>query len=200
MNKNELRKLFLKKRQVFTPFKKPADLKIFQNFIHLPIVKKAKTICFYVSKKGEVDTQELIKYYLSETISFGIATLRAQSQKGKRIIIPKVVGKELELYEIRSFSDLSPGTFGILEPKSSSSKSLVLNSQVDLFVIPGLVFSTSGQRLGFGKGYYDRLLKNTKGFKLGLAYSWQIVDKLPEEKGDIKVNAILTEKGIISFF
>jgi len=223
-DKQRIRKEFLKKRLEFIPFKKPLDQKIFQKFINLLIVKKAKTIRFYVSKEDEVDTHELIKYFLGETVCNRVAPFRVQPSKAKRVVVPRVVGKNLELYGIKKWSDLAPGAFGILEPIVLSPKFLVLSShvalrtapghlgggakrllkgerlkqvdknEIDLFVVPGLVFSKSGQRLGFGKGYYDRLLKNTKGFKLGLAYSWQIVEKLPEEKEDVLMDAVSTEK------
>lgn len=179
MDKDQLQKEFLKKRQDFIVCKKPADLNISQKFINLPMVKKAQTICFYVSMADEVETHKLIKYYLHAT-----------GLKAKCIIVPKIIGKNLKLYKIKSFSDLSPGKFGILEPKAGSRR--VTKNQVDLFVVPGIVFSKFGQRLGFGQGYYDRLLRNTKAFKLGLAYSWQVVDKLPVDKKDVFMDLVLT--------
>lgn len=197
MDKDKLRKEFLKKRKDFIPFKKPYDQKIFQRFINLPVVKKAETICLYVSKAGEVDTHELIKHFLDETVSFRVTPLWGNPSKAKRVVVPKVTGKNLELYEIKNFSDLSVGAFGILEPDISQATCYTLHvTDIDLFIVPGLVFSKSGSRIGFGKGYYDRLLKKTKGIKLGLAYSWQIVDKLPREKEDVLVDMILTEKDI----
>ena len=199
INKDQLRKEFLKKRLTFISHKKAADEIIFKKFISLPIVRKSKTICFYVSKDDEVDTRELIRYYLKTHLEGGAKRLLpGENDKRKRIVVPKVIGKKLVFYEIKRFSDLVPGAFSILEPKSSHTTYYMLPAtKVDLFIVPGLAFSELGQRLGYGRGYYDRLLKNTRGFKLGLAYNWQIVNRLPEEKEDILMDAILTEKNYL---
>lgn len=139
--------------------------------------KKANTICLYISLPEEVDTRSL----LSEKKSF---------------VVPRVWGSELRLHKIRSLKDVEPGSFGILEPKKSSLS--VDKSDVDLFVVPGIAFDRKGYRLGWGKGYYDRLLAGVKATKIGLAYNFQIIPRLPHKKYDIPMDIVITENETIT--
>lgn len=113
--------------------------------------------------------------------------------KRNALILPKVKGEELELYRVKNISCLREGSFGIPEPSEGEK---VSPEEVELFVIPGVVFDKEGYRLGFGKGYYDRLLKGVKSPKVGVAYSFQVVDKLPRDPWDVPVDIIITEKNI----
>jgi len=70
-------------------------------------------------------------------------------------------------------------------------------TDVDLFIVPGIAFDPKGYRLGWGKGYYDRLLTGVKAIKIGLAYSFQIVPRLPHKKYDIPMDIVITEAGIV---
>jgi 5-formyltetrahydrofolate cyclo-ligase len=88
---------------------------------------------------------------------------------------------------------LIPGRFDILEPPMGTA---LPPAEIDLILVPGLAFDNRGHRLGYGQGYYDRFLSLLKPecFILGVAYSFQIVDKTPNVEHDIPVNAVLTEK------
>ncbi|HUR47845.1 MAG TPA: 5-formyltetrahydrofolate cyclo-ligase [Candidatus Saccharimonadales bacterium] len=86
--------------------------------------------------------------------------------------------------------DLVPGQFGIPEPNPACS--LLDLNLLDLILVPGVGFATAGQRLGRGKGYYDRLLANAGGFKCGVAFDWQVVADLPLEPHDVPLNCIVT--------
>ena len=86
--------------------------------------------------------------------------------------------------------DLRPGLLGILEP--SPDCPLVPLNQLDLTLVPGVVFSTDGGRLGRGKGYYDRLLSLVPGMKCGVAFDQQVVEAVPMEPHDVRLNCILT--------
>jgi 5-formyltetrahydrofolate cyclo-ligase len=87
-------------------------------------------------------------------------------------------------------NDLSPGQFGIREPKSHCSE--VLLKHLDLALVPGVGFDLMGRRLGRGKGFYDRLLAGISGIKCGVAFDEQIVDEIPTESHDVHLNCILT--------
>jgi 5-formyltetrahydrofolate cyclo-ligase len=138
----------------------------------------AKTICTYVSLSDEVDTATLIKNEL---------------EKNEKIcVVPKVAGSILRLYAIHAWSDLTPGVFGLLEPKTTLTQ--ISPEDIDLFVIPGLVFDITGHRLGYGKGYYDKLLIHTNVPKIALAYDLQVIDAIPHESTDIPVHICITEK------
>jgi len=86
--------------------------------------------------------------------------------------------------------ELAPGQFGVLEP-NAGCPSIPLN-QLDLVLVPGVAFDLAGRRLGRGKGFYDRLLAQVSGHKCGVAFDLQVVDRLPEEPHDVRVDSIVT--------
>ena len=101
----------------------------------------------------------------------------------------------LTFHRVTDQTELTPGAFQILEP--SNDAPMVLSKQIDLFVVPGLAFSESGDRLGWGQGYYDTTLaQNTHGLRVGYAFEEQIIEKLPADSHDQPMNAIITECGI----
>ena len=151
---------------------------ISKKLLRRAVYKKAKIVMFYLSKNREVNTQEMISAALAQ---------------GKVIAVP-VVDRKTNMItpcKIGLGTRFTVGQYGILEPVK---KCRIAPEKIGLVVVPGVAFDKKGSRLGRGKGYYDRLLKNTRSFKLGLAYSWQIVDKLPEEKEDVLMDMVLTEK------
>lgn len=160
--------------------------KIIKNLKSLKEFKQAKNILFYVSFNHEVDTQEIIKELLKT--------------KEKNIIVPYTIKKNPNLFlsEIKDFVELEPKTFGILEPKEKYIREFN-KDKLDLVIVPGIVFDRKAHRIGYGYGYYDRFLKTIKKeiIKIGLAFDFQIVDKIPEEKHDVSLNIIVTEKEII---
>ncbi|HIP42665.1 MAG TPA: 5-formyltetrahydrofolate cyclo-ligase [Aquifex aeolicus] len=176
--KEKLRREGLYKRVNLSEEKrKKFSERIVNNLESLPEYKSAKKVLLYCPVKGEPDLTPLFEKVL----------------KGKELILPKVKGKELELYKVSSYQCLKKGKFGIPEPIEGK---IIPPEELDFIVIPGIVFDLQGYRLGFGKGYYDRLLKKTKGIKVGVAYSFQLVDKLPRDPWDVPVDIIVTEKNI----
>lgn len=113
----------------------------------------------------------------------------------KEVYFPRVNGSSLDFYRIHDLNQLKPGHFSVLEPECSLIK--VDPQQIDLFIIPGLAFDDSGNRLGYGKGYYDRTLINIpEQNRVGLSYSFQILNFIPANDNDQKVGAVVTELGI----
>ncbi len=161
--------------------------KIKKNLYSLPEFKTAKNILFYVSFNNEVNTINIIKELLDK--------------KEKNIIVPFVEKNNpmLQLSELKDFNELEPKTFGILEPKKNKIKKIDAN-KVDLVIVPGIVFDKKGHRIGYGYGYYDRFLKTLKesAKKVGLAFEFQLIDKIPEEKHDIPVDIVVTEKKAVN--
>jgi len=142
--------------------------------------KAAKTIFFYAAKGNEVETKGMIEESLSS---------------GKKVGLPIVKGKEIFFSQIFNYGKLLPSTFGILEPEEEHPISL---DRVDLIIVPGIVFDRQGNRIGFGRGFYDRFLKKVpRVFKIGLAFEIQIVEKIPQASNDIPVDKIITERRII---
>jgi 5-formyltetrahydrofolate cyclo-ligase len=145
--------------------------------------KKAKNILIYISHIHEVNTINLIKSWSKE----------------KNFIIPKTNKKKLilTLHEFKSFEDLILGNYNILEPKKNSK--IVKPKKIDLAIIPGIAFDLNGNRIGYGKAYYDYLMPYLSCLKIGLAYSVQIVDNIPAEKHDQKIDILITDKKIYKF-
>jgi 5-formyltetrahydrofolate cyclo-ligase len=92
---------------------------------------------------------------------------------------------------------LEVGAYNILEPRQDTIKEIPIES-IDLILVPGVVFDIHGNRIGHGKGYYDRLLNDTQNIPhVGLAFGFQIVDAVPVEGHDLPVDIIVTEERII---
>jgi 5-formyltetrahydrofolate cyclo-ligase len=117
------------------------------------------------------------------------------SLPSKRVLLPYVKGKDLEISEICSLQDVAPGKFKILEPKRKENAPI---SDVDLVIVPGVAFDGRGQRVGYGGGYYDRFLVKTRAPRVALAYENQIVASVPAEDHDQRVDKIVTEKRVIT--
>ncbi|MBU5592805.1 5-formyltetrahydrofolate cyclo-ligase [Clostridium sp. MSJ-4] len=145
-----------------------------ENFIY------SNTIFIYVSYKNEVDTHEIIKESL---------------KLNKKVCVPRVISKEegMKAIYISSLEDLKPSSMGILEPEYDESK-IVSIEDIDASFIPGLAFDMHGGRLGYGGGFYDRFLKDIKkgSKKIALAYSNQILDNIPMDETDIRIDYIIS--------
>lgn len=155
--------------------------------------KDAKAVMFYAAKGSEVQTREMIEAALRE---------------GKTVLLPitNMEKKEIEAAVIENCgSDLKEGAFGIMEPKQdwahSTTVELGVNpkdeEKINAVIVPGVAFDIEGHRLGYGHGFYDKLLKRLRAVKIGLAYDFQIMDKLPRESHDEKMDIIVTEHRII---
>ncbi|WP_370642604.1 5-formyltetrahydrofolate cyclo-ligase [Tepidanaerobacter sp. GT38] len=147
--------------------------------------KKAKVVMFYVDMRNEVMTKKAIIKALSE---------------GKRVVVPRVKkGYGLLAIEIKSLDELKTGTFGVLEPPEREE---VILEEIDLVVVPGVVFDKKGYRIGYGGGYYDRFLPKLRkdAKKIAVAFEMQMVDFIPAESHDIKMDAIITEKRLYGPF
>lgn len=184
-DKSEIRKELLRRRDQIPPeVRKTKNRMILERLLSLDEFRNAGIIFFFASFRTEVDTAELINISLSG---------------GKRVILPKVDKdkQELLLYEIHDFGDLVPGYMGIPEP-SSQEKQMSIND-VDLVIIPGAGFDASGNRIGYGGGYYDRLLSGLQKHipVIAPAYEEQIVDSLLSEPHDIRVGMIVTDRQLI---
>jgi len=152
-----------------------------ERLFSLPEIKSARTIMFFASFRSEVETVPMIRRVLDE---------------GKRVILPKVKGKELELFEINDFDkNVSSGTWGILEPCETAPAKL---DDLDVIIVPGAAFDEQGSRLGYGAGFYDKLLFEFKKPTIAIAFEQQIVPKVPADLHDVPVKKIVTEKRIIT--
>jgi 5-formyltetrahydrofolate cyclo-ligase len=184
--KKTIRREVLKKRDELSPdVRTGKDSRIKERLFSLPEFLGAKTVLFYSSFRSEVETRTLIEESL---------------KMGRRIVLPKVDRTKhmLVLYEIKDTSELTEGYMGIHEPYSLDERMVSLED-IDLAVIPGAGFDRLGNRLGYGAGYYDILLSNSKKKMpvIALSYEEQIVDLIPAEAHDVKVDVIITEERVM---
>lgn len=135
--------------------------------------RTAACVALYHALPGEVQTAEFIeKWY-----------------RKKQLLLPVVQGDDLELRLYTGPETVKAGAFGILEPVEESP----VIPAVDLIIVPGVAFDRQKNRLGRGKGYYDRLLTSVDAPKLGICFGFQLFDRLPSEPFDQKMSRILTE-------
>jgi 5-formyltetrahydrofolate cyclo-ligase len=149
--------------------------------------REAETIFIYYPFRKEIDTREIIKDALA---------------KNKKIALPKVSGSEIKIFFITGVKkDLKPGSFDILEPDISRCQEADLKS-IDLVIVPGLCFDLNFNRLGYGGGFYDRILEklDKKVKKIALAFDLQIFNNVPACSHDKKVDIIITESNIYKDF
>lgn len=144
------------------------------------LFKQAKCIAVYSSLPGEVQTFSFIERHYRE----------------KLLLLPRVSGEDLLLLPYSGRESVSVGAFGILEPiLSPDSRSR--ESEADLIIVPGVAFDRTMNRLGRGRGFYDRLLSVLDVPKIGICYSFQLFDRIPAEHFDKKMDLIITEDEII---
>lgn len=169
-----------KRRALTADEVKQSSEKIRKLLFSLDCIKNAKTICTFLSAFKEPDT---------------ITIVRQLWEKKRRVIIPisDTQTNTLSLSRIDSMDDLERGAYGILEPSVVKTAD---ENTIDVILVPGLAFDRSGGRMGFGKGYYDRLLEMSSAVKIGLCYDFQLFDSIPTESHDVPMDFILTEKEI----
>ncbi len=139
-----------------------------------PAFRAANTILLYYSLQDEVDTHEFVQKW---------------SHK-KQILLPVVVGDDLEIRIYTGPEDLATGTYGIEEPTGELFTDYAV---IDFIAVPGVAFDRNGNRLGRGKGYYDRLLPRIpQAYKVGICFTFQIVEEVPAEPFDIRMDEIIT--------
>ena len=180
-NKKSLRKKALKLRAE-QQNKEELSTKIFKKVYNLKEFLEAQTILAYIDIKSEVRTKKELDFMLSI---------------GKKIVVPYVSSNSLELFHLEDVTELEQGSFGVLEPVAElrTAKKRIVPGIINFAIIPGVAFDISGNRLGYGKGFYDRLLLNLAEdcLTVGLAYKCQIFDSIPTEDHDISLDKVITE-------
>ncbi len=179
--KKELRKKILRLRDSLNvSIRKRKDEKIKASVTEFIRKMNIKSLALYASFGSEVNTQEIFFFC---------------KEKGIKTAFPKVVDEDLAILWVNSSDELKPGYKSILEPSIYRIASF---DELDLILVPGVAFDERCYRIGYGGGFYDRLLKDKKVTKLGLAYEEQVVKEIPNEPFDIRVDLIITDERIIS--
>ncbi|NTU41707.1 MAG: 5-formyltetrahydrofolate cyclo-ligase [Nitrospirales bacterium] len=183
--KGEIRKEVLLRRDSLSQETRGLkDARIRTTLISLPEFREAGTVLLYASFRREADTLCIISHCLSI---------------GKKVILPRVDRENtaLILYEVRAMYELSRGYMGIPEPLLPEERRRDVTDS-DLIVVPGVAFDRNCNRLGYGKGFYDRLLQDKGDRKVvALAYTDQILDALPAEPHDVQMDLVVTDEEVI---
>ena len=176
MSKKELRQLIRQRKRQFTQQELgELSLAVVGRLSAHKRMAEAQTVMLYCSLPEEEDTYGIIDTLYGE---------------GKTVVLPVVTGEgEMELRVYHGADSLRRGAFDILEPVGERFTDY---DSIDLAVIPGMAFDDSGQRLGRGKGYYDRFLVNLPHcYKIGMCFDFQRVEHVPCESTDIAVDEVI---------
>lgn len=186
--KDSLRREVLQRR-LRLPFEEVFKLStlIQERFLEVRELQYAKQLALYASFKNEVLTDAIFGYALAH---------------GKEVFFPRIVsGKRgLVFLRVHGRKDFSQGSYKIHEPAHDRELDIIAPSSFDIIVVPGIAFDTAGNRLGYGKGYYDRVLGSLKQDCLvaAIAFDFQVLDRVPAEVHDIKMGMIITESRTIN--
>lgn len=178
MDKKELRKQIRAAKKA-VPFceKCSRSIPIMQQVEKLPQFRDAQTILLYWSMEDEVQTHDFVNRWYQQ----------------KTLLLPCVDGDDLRLRQYTGPECLKEGEqFGIGEPTGPEFTDL---NSVQMIIVPGVAFDRHNNRMGRGRGFYDRLLKSTpNAYKVGVAFNFQMVELVPTEEFDVPMNAVITEK------
>lgn len=181
------KKIKFKRENLSLEEKIKLSTKITENFFKnfKKELEEAKIVMSYMDFKNEVMTDKLNKKLKS---------------MGKKIVLPKVSEDKSRIIPTEAERKFIKGNFGILEPIGKE-----FLEDIDIVIVPGIAFNTKGERIGFGKGYYDKFFDSLKSqgkkvpLKISLIYNFQIDERFKGEEHDEKVDALVTETEVINF-
>jgi 5-formyltetrahydrofolate cyclo-ligase len=175
--KQALRQRMAQEKRLHSPEERTErSARLWQKIEEHPLFAGARTILLYYSLPDEVDTHAFVE--------------RCHAQLGKRVVLPVVVGDDLELRLYEGRESLREGAFHILEP---TGPVFTQYDEIDLALIPGVSFDKEGHRLGRGRGYYDRLLPRLSSPTLGICFRYQLSERIPVEPHDCAMHQVMTD-------
>ena len=178
-SKTEIRHALISKRNgIDKTYRRESDKKISKNIINSPYFKNCTQVLIFSALGDEFDT----RYIVNECRACG-----------KNVYYPKCtdINGHMKFFKVRGDGDLEQGLFGILEPKAECEEYSPYPN--DIAVIPALAVDKDFNRIGYGKGYYDRFLLGFNGVSICPCYEDLTVLKLPTDKYDVKVDAVATQ-------
>lgn len=187
--KHELRKRIVALREQLPPEARAAhSAAITERLLQLPAYQQAGTVLGYMNFGAEFASELWIERVLAE---------------GKRLALPRVNHhtNHLDLYWVDDpENQLAQGLWGIREPVVERCERLAASNEVEFTLLPGVAFTRDGARLGYGGGYYDKLLASMtqRPALVAAAFALQIVEQLPQEATDVKVEWVITEQESIA--
>ena len=179
MDKKEIRKKLLNKRKEIPQEKKVIfDKEISKKIMESDYFKNAEQVLVFSASPNEFDTR-----YIIERCRFLY----------KRVFYPVCIDNmgTMEFLKVESVGDLQYGMYNLLEPKPTCKK--YIPKENDIVIVPALSVDKNGNRIGYGKGYYDKFLKAFNGVSICPCYEEMITDILPTDENDIKINVVVTQ-------
>lgn len=157
------------------------DRRIIKNLCHVPVFREAKSVFCYVSYLSEADTGPIIEDCI---------------RQNRLLAVPRIMsGERMIAVRLNDLAELRPDNMGIPAPLSARAEA----GPFDIAITPGLAFSPAGERLGYGRGYYDHwFARHQVHTRIALAYEIQLVERLPTEARDKRVDMIVTEDRVIN--
>lgn len=164
--------------------------------------EKSEKICDRIIASDEFSRCKLLLVYYPIKSEVNILPLIQKAfELGKEIAFPisKKSSYQLDFRKVNSLQELSVGAYGICEPyESAPLPALPIKKEEALCIVPALALDKNGGRLGYGKGFYDRFLKNFNGISLGVVFNELLCDYLPTEPTDIPLDIIITDTGSVT--
>ena len=177
--KRALRREILERRDALAVSDRAASsARICDRLLALPEVQRATTALVFWSFGSEVDTGPI---------------LERLEDRGVQVALPRIEGDDIVPVRYRRGDRLSEAVFGVREPAAGR---VLAGPDVDVVIVPGVAFDREGQRLGYGRGFYDRFLRSTDAFRVAIGFELQLVDDVPHGRGDVPMDAIVTEAGV----
>jgi len=177
-DKARIRNELLEKRRKLTEEQvKSGSFCVFSRLLALEELQSARSVFCYLSFQNEVDTRRILEYC---------------RDAGKTIFVPVVRGREMLAVRWQAGNTIK-NAFGIEEPANWREEPAV----IDLTLVPGVAFGRNKARIGHGGGYYDRFMAANDSCFIGLAYDFQILDELPEEAWDRRMDKVVFPGGML---
>jgi len=155
------------------------ELTALQHLYRLEQWEKAKVVAMTLSFRDEFRTE---------------AILASAFSAGKTVILPKVIGREMRFFKVDEAHPYVLNAMGIKEPGKGAQE--IDLKAADLCLVPGRAFTLKGDRLGWGGGYYDQALSGYRGARVAVTFDAQVVDTLPTESFDERIDLLITESGV----
>lgn len=182
MNKTELRASMRARRAALSQQEqREAAQAVYEQLMAFELYQRANVVMAYMACRGELSLEAVIGDALA---------------RGKTLLLPRCeAAGVMTARRIRTMDDLAPGAYGLLEPKEECA--VAMPQEIDLILVPGVAFDHDGNRLGQGGGYYDRFLGKSGARRVGVCYTFALMEQMTCETHDIAVDDVITPGGMI---
>jgi 5,10-methenyltetrahydrofolate synthetase len=154
------------------------------------IAAQSKRICDSIARTNYFKNADCIALYYALDDEVQTASLIEEWYQSKTIVLPVITGENMNFHKYTGIENITTGKLGITEPYNTE---LIPPEQIDLFIVPGVAFDSNGNRIGRGKGFYDRYLTGINKPIIGICFNFQLYDPLPTEKHDVKMTIVISE-------